>query len=405
MNLKIAPGILQGKIQAVSSKSHSQRLLIAAALSENPCDVIIKNTSEDIEATKACLANLKAGISDFPCEESGATLRFLLPVIAAIRQSATFYARGTLLKRPLQPLQNVMEHNGCKFIKQKSELSSKYGKVFQKIEGKLRCGVYQVPGNVSSQYITGLLFALPMLGGVSRIDIMSSLESEGYVDLSLSVLKDFGIKIAERERSFHIEGNQRYVAPAGKVFPEGDWSNAAFWIAADLISQKMGGKGVFCEGLNEKSLQSDRKILDIVRSIKDNYENDKTLIFDVSQIPDILPISAVIAAGRIKGMTKFINARRLRIKESDRLDSTLKLIKSLGGKAEEYAQSLDVFGTGGFLGGEVSGCGDHRIVMSAAIATMLAKKPVVIIGSEVCAKSYPTFFDDYERLGGKIYEN
>lgn len=405
MNLKIEPQILNGRVFGISSKSHSHRLLIASALCEKKCDVIIKNTNEDIEATRVCLQNLKSDIPEFPCGESGSTLRFLLPIVAALRDNAIFYGKGRLPQRPLSPLKEEMEKHGVKFESGTTNENAVHGTIVQKIEGRLKAGEYKLLGNVSSQYVTGLLFALPLLGGDSVINMITPLESKGYVDLTLSVLRDFGIKIDEREGNFYIKGNQKYIPPASEIVPEADWSNAAFWICADLISRKHGGTGVRCEGLNEKSLQGDMKITQIVEEIEKVYDTAEIISVDVSQIPDLVPILAVLAAGRRKGITKIVNAARLRIKESDRLSSVFDLITSLGGKAEEYPDALIIFGTDGFSGGIVSGHQDHRIVMAAAIAATMSKSEVEILGAEACAKSYPSFFDDYAILGGRVYGN
>ncbi len=407
MDIRIKPKILEGEIRVIASKSHIHRLLIASALCDSPCSILIKDTNEDIEATLSCLDNLKAGIFEFPCGESGSTLRFLLPVVMALGDNAAFYGKGRLPERPLSPLKEEMEKQGCVFTKPEKfsvlQENSAYGQVIQKVKGKLQPGVYNLSGNVSSQYITGLLFALPLLEGDSTINITTPLESKGYVDLTLSVLKAFGIKIDEVEGNFYVTGRQKYTPQQREILPEADWSNAAFWVCADVISRKNGGSGVSCEGLNAESLQGDKAIVEIAEKIENNYDNEKTLVFDVSQIPDLVPVISVLAACRKRGITKIVNAGRLRIKESDRLSAVFDLITGLGGRAEEFQDALTIFGRGGFTGGTVSGCGDHRIVMAAAIAATGAREPVVILGAEACRKSYPAFFEDYVTLGGQIY--
>lgn len=419
MDIKIQPKHLHGTVEAIDSKSHAHRLLIAAALCKESCTIKIKNTNKDIEATRACLENLKSDRPVLPCNESGSTLRFMLPLVMTLKDKACFYGKGRLPERPLSPLKEEMELHGCNFsaspdsqnLTGSQDLPDEQqgnaddpGRLIYQVSGKLQSGTFTLAGNVSSQYITGLLFALPLLSGDSTIELTTPLESRGYVDLTLSVIRAFGIQVSESENAFHIKGNQTYTPPSDEIDAEGDWSNGAFWICADVISRLSGEKGVTCTGLSSTSLQGDKAVLEIAKDMENNYNSKTELIFDVSQIPDLVPVLAVLAACRRFGITRFTNAGRLRIKESDRLSTAAETLTRLGGKVDELPDSLIVYGTGGFKGGTVSGHNDHRIVMAAAIAASASSGPVTILGAEACEKSYPAFFDDYRTLGGQIYD-
>ena len=394
MNIMIRPGPLKGSVPAIPSKSHGHRLLIAAALSDPPGVVNLESSSEDLEATKTCLLALNEEKPVLPCRESGSTLRFLLPVAMALKDQVRFLGEGRLLQRPLSPLKEELEKHGCTFVLGSGEL---WG------SGRLQNGIFTLPGDVSSQYITGLLFALPLLNGDSEINLTSPLESKSYVDLTLQVLKESGIQIqvisnTERVGSKHvtlekyiIPGNQRYHCPSFTT-PEGDWSNGAFWLAANYVGF---ANQVSCTGLNPDSLQGDRAVSQLLRDFPNNI--------DGSQIPDLIPILGVVASVR-PGITIISNAQRLRLKESDRLETTVGLIRDLGGDAEERPDGMIIRGKPLLPGGSVDGCADHRIVMAAAIAATVCTNPVTIKGAEAANKSYPGFFEDYKGLGGKINE-
>lgn len=394
MKLIIQPGPLVGTVQAIPSKSHGHRLLIAAALSKPPGEVAFAETSEDLDATRACLAALGEQVPVLPCRESGSTLRFLLPVAMALKDRTRFLGEGRLLQRPLSPLKEEMERHGCSFHPSKGELE---------VKGRLRSGTYRLPGDVSSQYVTGLLFALPLLSGDSEILMTTPLESKGYVDMTLEVLSDSNIHVEaipqqgtygpnhEELLRFRIPGNQEYMCRSNAT-PEGDWSNAAFWLAANYVGF---ANRVTCTGLSKQSLQGDRIIMDLLR--------DFPAAIDGSQIPDLIPILAIVAAVR-PGITTIHRAERLRLKESDRLETTVRLIRDLGGEAEEREDGMVIRGKPLLRGGAVDGCNDHRIVMAAAIAATICTEPVVITGAEAVRKSYPGFFRDYKELGGKFNE-
>ncbi|MHC1723320.1 MAG: 3-phosphoshikimate 1-carboxyvinyltransferase [Aminipila sp.] len=416
MNIKIIPKPLKGSINSISSKSHAHRLMIAAALCSDYCKVNISDMNQDLEATQDCLLQLNKATPVFDCNESGSTLRFMLPISMALKDQAIFLGSGRLPERPISPLKEEMESHGCTF-EPNVELSlknDKNSKPIFTVKGKLKAGVFNLPGNVSSQYITGLLFALPLLEEDSLINITSTLESLGYVMLTLEVLKLFGISVelrisentqSEKEclYSFFVKGNQNYISP-GEVIAEGDWSNAAFWIVADALCSSTYDldSAVFCLNLNFNSVQGDREIVSFAETVTDAKNNDKKLVFDVSNVPDLVPILAVLAASR-QGTTEFINAGRLRIKESDRLATVHEMIQALGGSITELPEGLMINGSGMLKGGTVNGHNDHRIVMATAIASILCTEPVTILGSEAVNKSYPKFFDDFCYLGGECY--
>lgn len=411
MNIKITPGLLTGSVNSITSKSHAHRLMIASALCETPCHVNISSMNEDLEATQNCLSTLGdiAADTGFDCGESGSTLRFLLPIAMVLKDRATFFGRGRLPERPLSPLKEEMEAHGCSFFTDafdsphSSSKPSSFSRHIFTICGRLQGGTFNLAGNVSSQYITGLLFALPLLEEDSLINITTKLESTGYVRLTLDVLELFGIDIEVHGdySSFSIRGSQRYVSP-GDVVAEGDWSNGAFWITADGLTRKVSGSSVpavFCENLNLESSQGDKEIVDFAERVATAADSD-ILRFDVADVPDLVPVLAVLAASR-HGITEIVNAGRLRIKESDRLATVSEMINSLGGDATQLPDSLIINGTGLLQGGSVDGCNDHRIVMAAAIASILCKDPVTIIGAEAVNKSYPRFFNDFNALGGE----
>ena len=386
MNIVIEPGPLRGTVNAIPSKSHAHRLMIAAALTGGGISVPLGEPSADLLATRDCLARLGDDAPVLPCRESGSTLRFLLPVALALRDRAEFLGEGRLLSRPLSPLREEMESHGCRFETAKGKL---------RVRGRLQPGLFRLAGDVSSQFVTGLLFALPLLDGDSRIEVTTPLESAGYVDLTLEVLKAAGIRVEAAEENglpcYVIPGSQRYALPDG-LAPEGDWSNGAVWLAANHVGFQ---SQVRVAGLPEASLQGDRAIAALLR--------DFPARIDASQVPDLVPVLDVVAALR-PGVTVIDGASRLRLKESDRIATTAALIQSLDDQAEETEDGLVLRGRPLLEGGEVSGAGDHRIVMAAALAATACKKPVTILGAEAVQKSYPGFFRDYRALGGNIHE-
>lgn len=411
MDIRISPAPLTGSVRAIASKSGAHRLLICAALSDAPSKLYLPTSSQDIEATIGCLRALGADITRtgeyltvvpiktvpndpfLDCCESGSTLRFLLPVAAAVAPKARFTGSGRLPDRPITELVTAMASHGVGFTDIKLPLE---------ISGRLTPGNFSIPGNVSSQYITGLLLAMAALGVGSSLSLTTALESSGYVDITLHAMSKFGVEVESTPGRWVIPAGQRFTTP-GTAAVDGDWSNAAFFLTSGAL-----GKGITMTGLDLTSPQGDKQILNILRCFGANVDDSGDICVsagelhgcevDVGEIPDALPILAVLAANA-KGGTQFINAGRLRLKESDRLSSTANLINSLGGKAQVMTDSLAVFG-GGLTGGVVDGCNDHRIVMAAAIAASLCKEPVIITGAQAVKKSYPGFFDDFRALGG-----
>jgi len=411
MDVRIGQKNLSGEIAAISSKSHAHRVLIAAALSGSPMDVVISDTSDDIEATRDCLRMLGESRPVFDCGDSGSTLRFLLPLSMVLCNKSVFRGAGNLPERPLSPLKEQLEWHGGVFSKTGDEICT--------VEGMLQGGLFTLPGDVSSQFITGLLFALPLLGESSEILLSSPLQSADYVTMTLRTLETFGIKIEvfidedstdESYSAFRIKGNQKYTSP-GDITIEGDWSNAAFWLAAGAVSKSQAA-AVTCSGLNFLSSQGDRKINTIIKAFGGSISKRGDAVtcspgelqgieIDAANIPDLIPVVSVIASVSA-GTTKIINAERLRIKESDRLHALCDCLNTLGADIEELPDGLIIKGKENLRGGTVSGYNDHRIVMSMAIAALCCSEPVVINGAEAVSKSYPNFFSDFKKLGGEV---
>lgn len=390
------------QIEIIPSKSDAHRALICEALSRltsgRTCLIQASETSLDIAATEKCLQALLRGEEKMYCGESGSTLRFLLPVMGALNHKASFFGEGRLPQRPLSPLYEELESHGCSL--------SPMGSVPLTIRGQLKPGYYKIPGNVSSQYISGLLFALPLLKGGSRIDITGKLESEGYVKMTLKTLKQFGIEILTDEKGFTVPGGQAYRAPESYQV-EGDWSNGCFWLAAGALTEG----GIRVKGLSEDSLQADKEIIRILKKMGADVKIEEEGIavsahtlwgteIDASQIPDMVPVLAVLACGA-KGKTVINNAGRLRIKESDRLASVACELTKLGAEIEELPEGLVITGKGGkgLSGGSADSWNDHRIAMMAAVASLICREKVVLSGSRAVQKSYPNFFEDLKRLG------
>ena len=383
MDITITPRPLKGDITVIPSKSQAHRLLICAAFADAPTDLICPDTNRDIEATVDCLNALGASITRtdsgycvFPmekapvsavlnCCESGSTLRFMLPIVGALGVDATFQMAGRLPQRPLSPLWEEMERMGCTLTRPTADTL--------RCQGKLRPGKYSIDGGVSSQYITGLLFAQSLIDGESSLEVTGKIESLPYIRLTENAMA-----------LFHAP---QYHSP-GRLTVEGDWSNGAFWVAAQMLDNELS-----IHGLNDASIQGDRAVVDICRDLLAG-----TPTVDASDIPDLVPILSIVAGAK-KGAV-FTNIQRLRIKESDRVASTIAMVEALGGRAEATEDTLTVHGTG-YRGGTVDAQNDHRIAMSAAIAATVCTEPVTVLGAEAVKKSYPKFWDEYARLGGK----
>lgn len=398
MKVTITPQKLQGTVPAIPSKSAAHRLLICAALADRQTVIRCDKTSADIDATADCLRAMGAEIArvgdDFHVTpilaaqkakldvgESGSTLRFLLPVLCALGQDAEVILHGRLPDRPMEPLWSLLQENGAVLQKPCREVIA--------VSGKLTGKDFTIAADVSSQYISGLLFALPLLGG-GCVTLTGKVESEGYIRMTVQALEAFGIQADRQENVIRIKGSYR---SPGTAMVEGDWSNAAFWLTADALCGN-----VTCTGLDENSCQGDKAVVQALNAIKNG---NATL--DASQIPDLVPILAV-AAALTPGTTHITGAARLRLKESDRLQTVRQMLCDLGGSVTELADGLIVYGQASLKGGTTSACGDHRIAMAAAIASIGCAEPVVIEGAEAVNKSYPRFFSDFAMLGGQCKE-
>lgn len=391
-------------IEIIPSKSDAHRAYICAALSGSMEEVICSEISDDTEATKACM---KALLNPEPhedgcplyCRESGSTLRFILPMVGALNKRGLFHTEGRLSQRPISPLYEELCAHGMRI--------SPVGNVPLIAEGKLQGGDFRLPGNISSQFISGLLFALPLLKEDSRVIVEGELESSGYVDMTIRTIGKFGIRVDVKKVGnntvYLISGNQGYQMQS-PYRVEGDWSNGAFWLAAGLL----GEIPISVKGLSKDSAQGDKHIVEAIEKFGGRIEisqdensvtafpskeNLRGIDYDAAQTPDLIPVIALIAT-RAKGVTRIENAGRLRIKESDRLNSIAATLRALGGKVEELEEGLLIQGIEENLkGGRVDSFHDHRIVMMAAIASLMAENPVSIIDSNCVEKSYPSFFD------------
>ena len=382
MDITVYPEKLSGIVNAIPSKSQAHRLLICAAFADGPTTLICPETNDDIQATAICLNALGADIrrSDsgyeiipvksipnealLDCGESGSTLRFLLPIVGALGVDATFQMGGRLPSRPLSPLWEEMERMGC-------HLSRPTENTIRCV-GKLMPGDYFIDGGISSQFISGLLFAAALIDGKCPITVTGNLESKPYVNLTKQALEIF------QAPDFHTP---EYVTV------EGDWSNSAFFLAAQQL-----GSAVTVTNLQTDSLQGDRMVATLLPQLNKHCE------IDVRDIPDLVPILSVVAAAQNGAV--FTGIHRLRLKESDRVESVIHMIKNLGGKAEVDENTLTVYGTV-LKGGTVDSMNDHRIAMSAAIASTVCTEPVTILGAQCVSKSYPHFWEEFSRLGGK----
>lgn len=419
MNVTITPRKLNGTIDAIPSKSHAHRVLIAQKLAQlqgqrKTDSLVIPTFSDDIAATKNCLVQLDKQMPYLDCKESGSTLRFMLPVAMALKNEAVFIGSGKLPYRPISPLKEEMEAHSCSFRMGNTEqkISDKYKEICT-ITGRLQPGEYSLAGNVSSQFITGLLFALPLLDGDSVLRLTTKLESAGYVDLTLDVLRAFGIDVKrsltdEGFEVYEIAGNQKYIEPDGLAV-EGDWSNASFW----LVCGALGGN-VTVRGLNLESSQRDKEILNVLRQmgaeISINGLCDITVScpsglkgceVSVAQTPDMVPVLAA-AMALADGSSLITNAERLKIKESDRLRTVYDFLSKLDADITYAGEGLSLTGKPALCGGEISSHNDHRIAMAAAVASCGCKGAVTITGAEAVRKSYPDFFKDFAALGGKV---
>ena len=382
MDLTIHPRHLRGDITVIPSKSQAHRILICAAFADAPTVIHCADTNRDIEATADCLRSLGARITrtdsgylidpirSLPetailnCCESGSTLRFMLPIVGALGVDAIFEMEGRLPQRPLSPLWEEMERMGC-------QLTRPTGNTIR-CTGRLKAGEYTIDGGISSQFITGLMFATSLIEGPCDLLITGKIESKPYLQMTEDAMNLF------RAPDYHSPGAIRI---------EGDWSNGAFWVAAQFLGNELSVRG-----LNAISSQGDRVVVDIAHQLKEGCPT-----VDASDIPDLIPILSVLAAAN--NGAAFTNIQRLRLKESDRVATTMAMINSLGGKADATEETLHIHGTS-LQGGTVNSHNDHRIAMATAIAATVCNRDVTILGAEAVNKSYPKFWDEYKKLGG-----
>lgn len=414
MNQTVLPGPRTGSVRIPASKSQAHRLLICAALGAQPVTLRCDGVSADIAATARCLRALGADITDdgagafrivpiageMPahadlfCGESGSTLRFLLPVVGALGADVTFRMEGRLPERPLSPLDAVLTAHGMTIRRDGALLH---------VGGQLHPGAYELPGDVSSQYISGVLMALPRLPGESTLTVTGGLESAGYIAMTEDALRLSGIRLQKSGRTYTIPGGQTACLPAqGHV--EGDWSNAAFFLCMGALSPA----GVTVTGLASDSPQGDRAVLDVLRRFGADVRETQDAVtvrrgalhgvtIDAAPIPDLIPVLSVVAA-LADGETQIVNAARLRLKESDRLESTAAMLRALGAQVEVHDSGLTVTGQPTLTGGTVDPQRDHRIAMAAATAACGCTAPVTVHDCACTDKSYPRFWTDLSAL-------
>lgn len=424
--VKINPKRLSGEVSIPPSKSMSHRAIIAASLSSGISKVSNVILSKDIIATIEAMKNfgIDFEISDednirktliitgnenlkysglpIDCNESGSTLRFLIPFATLLENEVTYIGKGKLIERPLDAYYEIFDKNNISYQTTNNKLPLK-------VNGRLKGGDFYLRGDVSSQFITGLMFVLPLLEEDSRIIITTELESKGYVDMSIDTLKAFGIAVENVEdKEFIIKGKQQYKSRDYRV--EGDFSQAAFWIVAGAI-----GDSIVCKDINLQSLQADKMIIEIAKAmgVKIKQINDTSIeinggdltsaTIDASQIPDIIPVISVMAS-LSEGQTTIVNASRLRIKESDRIKSTVSELAKLGADIKEVDDSIIINGRNQLTSGKLSSWNDHRIAMAMAIASIRCQGEVQISGAQAVSKSYPHFWEDFKSLGADINE-
>ena len=423
MRVTIAPGPIRGTVTAIPSKSQLHRLLICAALAAEETFLRVGSTrAEDVVATMDCLSALGAAFQRraeglwvkplnrrklpeecrLPCGESGSTLRFLLPVVCALGASGDFHLKGRLPERPMAPLDRELIDHGARLERPAPDLL-RFG-------GTLTPGTYRLPGHVSSQYITGLLLALPLLGAAtSTLHIEGPLESADYVEMTLEAMAQFDVRPEPTGTGYRIPAGSIYRS-SGELTVEGDWSNAAFWLCAGA----MPGGAVNLEGLQRESRQGDRAILDCLEamgagpswqgaSVSLSEGVRRETVIDAAPIPDLIPpLAAVAAVG--EGITRIRNAGRLRLKESDRLTGVAETLNALGARVSEEPEGLVIQGVSNLRGGTVQSFGDHRIAMMAAIASAACTEPVTVEGAQAVRKSYPAFWDHLQNMGKTVRE-
>ena len=404
MNVTITPTKLHGPVTPPPSKSQAHRLIIAAALASGESVLTHVAPSQDILATIRCMEALGASFTwsgstltvqgltmnrptpslpRLDCGESGSTLRFLIPIALAVAGGGVFTGQGRLMERPQKPYFDLFDAKGISYTLEDGVLT---------VQGQLPPGDYPLPGNVSSQFVTGLLYALPLVEGTSTITLTSPLESEDYVAMTRQALHQAGITLD----GYTVQGRQHYSPIQGSV--EADWSQAGFFYAGLGL-----GNDLDIQGLDPHSPQGDRRIVSFYEQLTGP---EQTVTLDVSQCPDLVPPLAALAAG-LEGKTiHIVGAARLRIKESDRLATTSQVLNELGAQVEELSEGLTIRGVAHFAGGVTVPChNDHRIAMMAAMAATRCEAPITLTGAQCVAKSFPDFWEVYEQLGGTIVKS
>lgn len=395
--MKIKTDNLQGTVDAISSKSFAHRFLILASVADTDTTIIINEFSNDVMTTIDCLRNLgveieingnevtvhpsffQKDVSDINVNDSGSTLRFLLPLVSFLSQKTNIKCSGRLQDRPIKELINQLKLSGLTFSKEKLPFS--VDGTFHKID-------FEFPGDVSSQYISAIMMIAPLIGGC-EIKLTSQLESTGYIKITQECLKLFGVES-------EILPDKVIVKPGAlkspeKIIVEGDWSNAAFFLCANEL-----GADINVQNLNVDSVQADRKIVELLEKIDNNEDYCE---IDISQTPDLFVILAVVLSQKCeKSVIK--NAKRLRLKESDRIQSTYDMLQSFGVNCKIDGDDLIIYKSE-MKPAVINSCDDHRIVMAAAIASIITKE-VEIKDWQAVKKSYPSFFDEIERLGSDV---
>ncbi len=416
--VRVFPSVFNGEVTLPPSKSDVHRAILCASLARGKSVISPVDMSQDILATIDCAKALGADITvdgstvyvdgtnlfgsktaELNCRESGSTLRFFIPVAAAGGVAATFTGKGRLPQRPIGIYLDCLPKFGVKCTTE--------GGLPLDISGRLQSGCFEVPGNVSSQFITGLLLALPLTGKDCTIAVTSPLQSVGYINMTIRTMGVFGVKVEATENGYFIKGGQSY-KPC-RYTCEGDWSQAAFFMAAGAL----GGR-LTLKGLRTDSIQGDMQCLEIFKEFGADVTvtpngitvtggDLKGISIDATQIPDLVPILAVTAAFA-KGSTNIYGAERLRIKESDRLNAISTCLNKVGARVTEKPDGLIIEGVKSAAGGSVEGYNDHRIVMSMAICAEKSTAPIEISDKESINKSYPSFFEDYKKVKGKVEE-
>jgi 3-phosphoshikimate 1-carboxyvinyltransferase len=418
LNVIIKPKKLSGEVIIPPSKSLSHRAIIAAGLASGKSEISNVLFSKDIKATieamRACgavilehensLTIYGSKVMRKKCElnanESGSTIRFMIPIALVCSEKMTFKGENHLVNRPLDTYYEIFDKLNIKY----NHPDNAYLPL--ETEGGLKAGTYEIRGDISSQFITGLLYALPMLDGDSKLVITTTLESKGYVDLTLDILSKFGIKIENNDyKEFYIKGNQNYQPFDYTV--EGDYSQSAFFLVAGAL-----GNDVKLLAMNEHSYQGDKKIIDDMcdfgceieshnDTLKCSVNHLSGAVIDFSQSPDLGPALTVLAAVA-NGKSEFINAARLRIKECDRITCMRVELEKMGAKITESPDGMQIIGVDKLNGAVIDSHNDHRVAMAIAMAATISTSDVKILNAGCVSKSFPHFWDVYKSLGGEI---